>query len=868
MSPRKKKDKLGEESVTGNAVDSDISSPGVSDEIVVVARGRTVPLPSDEGIDDVVEMAPAEDEAGEREGVDAEVLESDLPAVNQEIADLDPIVTAPGSPGDFADQEVSGSEGEDSTPTEDLNQENNDPTAQTNGVDESSVGETLSDAGSSNSVDDVTTAEEEIEPSLGDSPEEATEDITKGGPEDGPTGGMGLIESDADPTEDSAIPAGEQDQPVRQLQQIDTPLGKFKKWLGGTTTVGRPLAQAQPTQFQDPPEQAPPAAEQVMTLQMAKKELRTLKASQRSWDSLIADREEKSAKTSETIEDNERKVSALSDWVTNFDRSYQWRVQQRMDQQLQRAEADLRAYEESVKNVEEFEVGRLSELRRAFHRLVRQIFAVTLPIAILTIAIPISFRIPKLDALETFYDPRLSAPIIALLVLGVIAGIFLFRRATGKDTVKNLTIVKWVLLTIAVGVIIVALPVFEDDMRNVLSPYLEENQNRILTVLGIIVSLWIVLALAVYYRGWSQYRRAIDTQLAKLQAVISGYVETQQEVNRLGVLYKQTSEWLRIMAFSLYRPWVTPGEWEEEKHTESEFKDFPFALRVAQVDDQAGAKSAELERIIASKLLVKGWRARAFRDLVHEVSNDMGVASGKFTVEALDKDLPHQTNNTRNLLTNYLEAAAKDVDGTNTGDDASTAFLVEVARKRLLELIEQTQSVALSAARPPVNQIISDPLEELVNDSALLHGTEESENWDSFLKESLGTDDIIQPPLSILNFTPDGQMNKVGESPKSFVLIPQRLAEALPGGVSESVNLVPLTDNSSRAVEIIARVDVVGPIKPGDIRLLSPNVQRVSAMSHEQRDSGAKIASLCQDCFDSTCPASLDPRASCSSGGL
>ena len=863
MSPRRKKNESPEETPPGEGTNEQVTSSDGSEEIVVVARGKSVPLPpvqqdAPDTDQEATEGEPQQEAASAVEEVaysdsSADVADEQEDSGPDQVTDVEPTVSeaeeeatesspmpegdAVAREADEADNQVSeGSEPEDgdSVTGEGLTPEEGIEVAADDVTDESSA---------------VTDGDQE--------PEHSFEEVVSSG-----------VQNQA--VEQQAEVAVKEGQPVRQLQQIETPLGRFKKWLGGTTTVGRPLAKTEPEHAPQTPAgtEQQPVVEQVMTPQLAKKELRTLRASQRSWDTLIADREQKAAEARELMEQNERKTEALSEWITNFDRSYQWRVQQRMDQQLQRAEADLRAYEDSVKNVEEFEPGRLSELRRSFHRLIRQIFAVTLPIAIATVAIPISFRIPKLDALETFYDPRLSAPIITLVVLAIIAAIFLFRRATGKDTVKNLTIVKWILVTVGIGMFIVALPLFEDDLRNVLSPYLEANQNRILTALGIIVALWIVLALAIYYRGWSQYRRAIDTQLAKLQAVISGYVETQQEVNRLGLLYKQTSEWLRILAFSLYRPWVTPAEWEEEKHTESEFRDFPFALRVAQVDDQAGAKSAELERIIASKLLVQGWRANAFRDLVDEVRRDMGVAAGKFSVEALDKDLPHQTNNTRNLLRNYLETAAKSAEEGETTDSTSTAFLVEVARKRLLDLIEQTQSVALSAARPPVNQIISDPLDDLVNDAALLQGVDESENWDNFLKESLGTDEIIQPPLSILNFTPDGQMNKVGESPKTFVLIPQRLADALPGGVAESVNLVPVTDNSSRAVEIIARVDVVGPVKPADIRLLSPNSQRVSAMAGEQRDTGAKLASLCQDCFDPTCPASIDPRAACSSGGL
>jgi hypothetical protein len=858
VSPRKKKDSAKPAPVSAEAVGTESLAADGAEEVVVVARGRTIPL------------LPAEEAKP--------VVESPDPVeVDSQVQEESPVSEMADSPA----EDLGSQEGEQSDQVE---QESSEDTAGDILEAEHAQDENYAVAGVSDS---------DVEDGTGDPPQEKVSDAKRALNE-----GDNPVEDVTDSVDDEAkaqAPANEtsQDfelQPVteqvapdfvgptgrqapaeRQLQQIDSTLGRFKKWLGGSTTVGRPLAKATEDTavvVVDAGQQNPQQAEaETLSPAAAKKELRTLKSSQRSWDTLIVDREQKASQIRETIEENEQKIGALTEWVTNFDRSYQWRLQQRMDQQLQRAEAELRAYEDSVRNVEEFEPGRLSELRRSFHRLLRQIFAVTLPIAIVTIAIPISFRIPKLDALETFYDPRLSAPVITLVVLAVIAAIFLFRRATGKDTVQNITIVRWILLTLSVGLIIVILPVFEDDMRNVLSPYLEENQTRILSVLGFIILLWLVLALAIYYRGWSQYRRAIDTQLAKLQAVISGYVETQQEVNRLSLLYKQTSEWLRILAFSLYRPWVTPAEWEEEKHSESEFRDFPFALRVAQVDDQAGAKSAELERIIGSKLLVQGWRANAFRDLVEEVRKDMGVAAGKFSVDALDKDLPHQTNNTRNLLKNYLESAADDVDKGEGADSSSTGFLVEVARTRLLDLIEQTQSVALSAARPPVNQIISDPLDELVNDATLLQGDDESENWDGFLKESLGTEEIIQPPLSILNFTPDGQMNKVGEDPKTFVLIPQRLADALPH-VAESVNLVPVTDNSSRAVEIIARVDVVGPITQGDIRLFSQGKQKVSAMSREQKDPGAKVAALCQNCFDPTCPASLDAKAACSGGGL
>jgi hypothetical protein len=840
-----------------------------SPEVVVVARGRAVPLATE-----APEPAVAATDPGTPGGVASDPMtEGDV--VSVDVANGETIALEENVGGVEHASVVS--DHEDSAPADEGSLEAIDSVSPANDGGDGEVQQEDTTAGES--VEKLTDRSEVIDAAATEIAEgtksvdiliQGEETVSGGDVEAGGPDGSELAQSelgigvDEEPAPVLTVGAVEQ----RQLQQIDTPLGKFRKWLGGSTQVGRPLKkepEPQPSGAPDHQISEPPPA---MSEQVARREMKTLKSSQRTWVTLIKDREDKAEAARQKIAHNEGKSKTLLEWVTNFDRSYQWRVQQRMDQQLQRAENDLRAYEQSAKNVEDFEIGRLSQLRQGFHRLLRQIFAVAVPVALITILIPVIFRIPRLDALETFYDPSLSAPIISLVVLAIIAGIFLFRRALGKNTIQNITLLKWMVGTIVVGLVIVLMPLWEDVLRDGLAPYLEENQNRIFIVLSVIVFLWVIIALTVYYRGWSQYRRAVDTQLAKLQAVISGYIETQQEVNRLGLLYQQTSEWLRILAYSLYRPWVTPAEWEDVKRNESEFRDFPFALRVAQVDDQVGAKSAELERIIASKLLVQGWRANAFRDLVDEVGKDMGFGGEKFSVEALDKDLPHQTNNTRNLLQKYLEQAALGVDVENTGEDTRTKYLVEVARKRLAELIDQTQSVALSAARPPVNQIISDPLDEIVSESGVLGGADESENWDGFLKESLGTEEVVQPPLSILNFTPDGQMNKVGESPQTFVLMPQRLAEALPNDVAKSVQLVPVSDNSSRAVEIIVRIDVVGPLKSKDIRLLSSSGSKVSAMSSHGKGASGLVAQLCQNCFDPTCPSSIDPAQACSSSGL
>lgn len=666
-------------------------------------------------------------------------------------------------------------------------------------------------------------------------------------------------------------PAAERDKlQQRTLQKPDGAVRRFKKWLGGTTPVGKPMAKGEAAISPDDSIGDADAleSEALLTPQAARKEMKALKSSRRSWSTIVKTAEDGARQAQEEIERSEIRLKALNDWVGQFDRSYQWKVQQRMDQQLAQAETDLRTYEQSAQNVEEFEPGRLVELRKTFHKLIGQPTMYGILAGILAFLIPVLFQIRKVEALEIFYDPRLSAPIIILSVIAVIVVVFLVRRALGQDTVRNSTIVKWVVFAIGVGLLIIVLPTVENRARAELVPFLEENQWGILVAIVAVLVVWTFIALTIYYQGWSKYRRGVETQLAKLHAVISGYVESQQEVNRLALLYQQTTEWLKILAFALYRPWTTHEDWEKSKEVDADFQDFPFALRIAEVDDQVGAKSAELERVIASKLLVQGWRADAFDDLVRQVAADMGVGSDKFSVESLDKDLPHQTNNTRNLLVKYLEASAKTlVDGEEKVSKANR-YLVEVARKRLVALIEQTQSVALSAARPPVNQITNDPLDQLSVENIEKSEDESSENWDDFLRESLGTDEIVQPPLSVLNFTPEGQMNKAGEDPQTFILIPQRLADAMSKDAGKTVKMVPVSDHSAKPVEIIARMDVAGPLDFSALRLLNVAKTRVSQQRSQQQEKSTRVQQLCQLCHDPTCPASTDSRRTCANSQL
>ena len=534
------------------------------------------------------------------------------------------------------------------------------------------------------------------------------------------------------------------------------------------------------------------------------------------------------------IEENQLRVDEIQNFISSVERSYIWRVQQIMDSMMSKAQADLSEFENAVNNVQTPEEGRLLALRKGFHKAVAIAFAITGGISAFSIFYPILYKLQWPSWLQNFVNSDFfTSLLVALGVLG--AGvIYLIRRNGGKEKMSTGKIILFSVIALLFYALVASWPSIEPAISQRLIPFLRENIWQILTACGSAFVFVLLVALVIYYQGWSIFRRDVTEQLARLNNVIEGYVHTKQEIGRLTSLHRQASDWLKILAHTLFRPWKTHPDWDGTREYEKHFSTFPFALRVAQAQEEKDSRMAELERLVGARLLVQGWRSSAFADLVKFAGEEIGLQDGKFNLETLDNDLPHQTNNSRALLLKYLEHSADtqaageldlqpikvDAEG-NSELQPSDRYLVEVARDRLLELVEKTQSIVLSQARPRVAPIKDDPLLEIREDQGGIEEYDPTSSWDDFLRESLGTDEVAQPPMGILNFSEKGQINRVQEKPSSYIITPRRLADALPSISSSSVRLVPVGDDKARAVEIIARVDVVGPLSFDEIAVLS-----------------------------------------------
>lgn len=572
----------------------------------------------------------------------------------------------------------------------------------------------------------------------------------------------------------------------------------------------------------------------------AKRELRTIQDE-------IEIIEESVNLNSDKILTIDEEVQKLGTWQEIISQTFVARTQSRMQLEIDTAKSEMAKHEAAVQNLKKLEPGFLLKLRLAFHKSLT--IAFILCGGAITIASLIKFReqLPRLDWLSVLYDPNLSGPILIGSITLIIGLAAMIGRKAGKQKFSLSKIIWWTIALAVIAYLIWDASQSSSFMQTYVNPWVDKHYYEILTWVGSTWAIWVASSLIVYYRNWSIFQHDVDEQIIGLQAVIEGYVKTQQEIIRLGMLYKQTNDWLRILANALFRPWRVNPDWGTSKEFSKHYETFPFALRVAQALEGNDSRMAELERIIGGHLLVQGWRDKAFEDLVTAIGEDMGLPPGKFTVDLLDHDLPHQTNNSRQLLGKYLDFSANNADVTEpvvseTSEPAKTVkltnqYLVKVAKSRLLTLIEKTQSHAIATARPRVEQIIDDPIISLRSDESGIDAFDASESWDDFLTDAMGARTVDQFPLGVLTFSESGRIKNLPSQVQSFIVVPKRLAKALPALSSESIQIVALGDDKPRSVEIIARIDVVGPVEFNDLQVLGSNAPVVEPKASQSKPS-------------------------------
>jgi hypothetical protein len=312
---------------------------------------------------------------------------------------------------------------------------------------------------------------------------------------------------------------------------------------------------------------------------------------------------------------------------------------------------------------------------------------------------------------------------------------------------------------------------------------------------------------AIYHRSWSKWRRAVLLALQDLKSVQDGNKLCRAEQLRLESLYRQTTDWLEALRAATYKPWAVRPSWLEAGIRTLNVQALPLAMRVAQARDNDGAPLEALKSSAERALLVPGWRTKAFNELIAEVGRRAGKSEKNFSIEVLDRDMPHASNQSRALLNTFM---------------ADHDVIEHVAAHHLKPLIEFLQTTAMAGARPFVYQVLDDPLAALVGSVDDFHELNEDQEWHQFLKHTLTFgDDRPDPvtPMSVLNIADAEATSAVHESVEAYALMPKNVANEIANHEGIRVSIHTYGDKTARPLDAVVRVDIAGPLSFDAVKL-------------------------------------------------
>jgi hypothetical protein len=316
-----------------------------------------------------------------------------------------------------------------------------------------------------------------------------------------------------------------------------------------------------------------------------------------------------------------------------------------------------------------------------------------------------------------------------------------------------------------------------------------------------------VLAILVrYHRGWSRVERLVLEAGDQLAWSASAAQHARRELRRMEVLHRQALEWLRLLAEVMHRPWSIKETWLSADPPSVSVASLPYALRLAVTRDDDLLAMSRTQREMAQALFVKGWRARAFSKLLAELNTRLGYKKSELGLDALDADLPHASNHSRRILAQH----ASDSDVLQT-----------VAQTYLREIAASVQGASLSQSSPGVSMIAADPLADNDHPQSSASSLRDPRlEWDRFLLDSLVGRPNPVTPIGSLGIAEMALAEAHHENVSSFLLLPHRLVDNVAASHGQGkLAMSGYADTEARPVDLVLRVDVVGPIPAAAARL-------------------------------------------------
>jgi len=457
---------------------------------------------------------------------------------------------------------------------------------------------------------------------------------------------------------------------------------------------------------------------------------------------------------SEQIKKQEDSTDALHRWVSEQKGSFLWKVLNRMSNNKSEVQDRLNGYQDFIDKLDIPKPGVLAEIRKRFHRSLLFNWSLVLALGSLF-----------------FYLPEISENYPEFTELS---------RIVNSESFPN----RWQIVFISLFLLL-------------------------FTLISLLIQ---------YYRDWSKFERSVTISLWKLEEISKSVQHYRTEQARLNVLYPQVRDWLEILGNALHKPWEVDEKWLVNTLSDIPQDDFPFALRIAQAQENDAASSIALRRDAAERYLIRGWRSKVFEDQVISAGEMMGMSSDRLNVEILDADIALSPGGPRAVLREKI---------------TSSELLKSVAKKQLIPLMKIVQIESIAEKRPPVKENRTDILDTFQPEDFDLEMNRKLA-WDDFLAISMGNSDKPRTPLSQLAFSESGRQTGHHDRAKTIFITPNRLISKVPN--NETTFADSYGESTRLPLDIVVRMDITGPLQQEDILILkrSDEEKEIARSSYEK----------------------------------
>ena len=390
-------------------------------------------------------------------------------------------------------------------------------------------------------------------------------------------------------------------------------------------------------------------------------------------------------------------------------------------------------------------------------------------------------------------------------------------------------------------IIFVALQYFLQDSENSIARFIVDYP--LASFVTSVLILWTssnFTFIVWYYKTWSSYERSLRLSEVKLLWVRDSLKQAQESKSKLTKLYAHTEQWIGLIALSLHHPWKTDPKWEQASGSILSDEKLPNAVTVAQaVEGSAGAMAA-LERTAVARLLRPGWREQIFMRQIAAVAKHQGIQPDKYNIETFDKDSPSIPNGSRNFfVSNFRDPKIQ----------------LAVARSYLSELSIEVQTVGLLESKPPVKNDYVDDLSAISEDLDMLGEVEIDQAWDGFLLDIVGNERDPIIPISPFSFTDRAVIENAHGLPNVHIQMPMRLRSLTESLESNRVLISAYEDSARLPLDLVVRVDYVGPLEPEMLKLWSKPDASATPARPATEHSETKVSANCSNCGRRDCPA-------------